>query len=86
LDWEYIGRQGDGNNIVSSKDAQDFLSFLRVLRPMVGNKLITSAVPTTLVTGMDGNPIGDVSQYSLYLDFVNIMTAGFSFLSSFPAS
>jgi chitinase len=46
LDWEFVGRQGAGNNIVSSSDAANYLLFLQTLRSTLGSSyLITAAVP-----------------------------------------
>lgn len=46
MDWEFVGRQGAGNNIVSTSDAANYLLFLKTLRTTIGTGyLITGAVP-----------------------------------------
>jgi len=48
IDWEYLGVQGLGENIVSPSDAVNFFFFLRQLCLALGpSALITAAVSTS---------------------------------------
>ncbi|KAK4700370.1 chitinase, partial [Phenoliferia sp. Uapishka_3] len=72
IDWEFPGSAGAGNPY-SSADAQNFLSFLAVLRSTLGKRLITLAIPGTGWAGSDGNPLTNTAPYAAYVDYVTLM-------------
>lgn len=73
--WEYPGLQGAGFNVVSKHDAANFLSFLEELRKdPVGSSLVLSACASIVpFAGEDGKPSGDISGFSVVLNFISIM-------------
>jgi chitinase len=73
--WEYPGLQGAGFNVVSKHDAANFLSFLEELRKdPVGSSLVLSACTSVVpFAGKDGKPRGDISGFSVVLNFINLM-------------
>ncbi|KAK4702370.1 chitinase, partial [Phenoliferia sp. Uapishka_3] len=74
LDWEFVGRQGAGSNIVSSADSTNLLSFLAVLRSTMGaKKLLHASVPTSGFTGPTGTTITNYKPYATYLDYITVM-------------
>ncbi|EIN09004.1 glycoside hydrolase [Punctularia strigosozonata HHB-11173 SS5] len=75
FDWEYPGRQGEGDNTVSSSDASNFLTTLRLLRtaPLAANMTVSAAVSLTPFAGSDGSPMDDVSKFAEVLDYIEIM-------------
>ncbi|BGP10248.1 hypothetical protein JCM10049v2_006131 [Rhodotorula toruloides] len=74
LDWEFVGKQGAGNNIVSPSDSTNYLSFLAKLRQTLGTTyIISAAVPVVSLTGPDGTILKDVSKCALYLDYIEVM-------------
>ncbi|GAA5842063.1 hypothetical protein JCM9279_002772 [Rhodotorula babjevae] len=75
LDWEFIGRQGAGNNIVSPSDSANYLSFLSKLRSTLGiDMYISAAVPAAGITGPSGGILTDVSKFAAYFDWIQLMT------------
>ncbi|GAA6013707.1 hypothetical protein JCM10207_004827 [Rhodosporidiobolus poonsookiae] len=78
LDWEFVGRQGEGSNIVSSADAASYLLFLKALREALGtDKVITAAVPASGFTGADGKIMTDTSAFAQYFDYIILMAYDF---------
>ncbi|GAA5823897.1 hypothetical protein JCM11251_003339 [Rhodosporidiobolus azoricus] len=78
LDWEFVGRQGAGNNIVSSKDAENYLAFLKVLRQTLGaERIIAGAVPASGINGADGSIMKDTSAFAQYFDYIVLMAYDF---------
>ncbi|GAA5894014.1 hypothetical protein JCM6882_007959 [Rhodosporidiobolus microsporus] len=78
LDWEFVGRQGAGNNIVSSKDAENYVAFLKVLRQTLGtDKLIAGAVPASGINGADGSILTDTTAFAQYFDYIVLMAYDF---------
>ncbi|GAA6028952.1 hypothetical protein JCM8097_001522 [Rhodosporidiobolus ruineniae] len=78
LDWEFVGRQGAGDNQVSGDDAANYLAFLKVLRQTLGTeKLITAAVPAGGFNGADGGVLSDTSAYAQYFDYIELMAYDF---------
>ncbi|GAA6056538.1 hypothetical protein JCM3770_006867 [Rhodotorula araucariae] len=78
LDWEFVGRQGAGNNIVSSADSANYLSFLSKLRSTLGADVyISAAVPAAGLNGPTGAVLTDTSKFAGYLDFIQLMTYDF---------
>ncbi|EGU11610.1 Endochitinase [Rhodotorula toruloides ATCC 204091] len=74
LDWEFVGKQGAGNNIVSPSDSANYLSFLAKLRQTLGTTyIISAAVPVVGLTGPGGTILKDVSKFALYLDYIELM-------------
>lgn len=74
IDWEYPGRQGEGDNEVNSNDSANFLSFLQLLRyTLPPCAVITAATLTTTFSGPDGQPMSDVSEFSKVLDWILLM-------------
>ncbi|GAA5908412.1 hypothetical protein JCM8208_006186 [Rhodotorula glutinis] len=75
LDWEFSGRQGAGNNIVSPSDSASYLAFLAKLRSTLGTDLyISAAVPAAGITGPSGTVLSDVSKFAAYVDWIQLMT------------
>ncbi|KAL8278544.1 hypothetical protein RQP46_009036 [Phenoliferia psychrophenolica] len=74
LDWEYVGRQGIGNNIVSSEDAANFLKFLAVLRTTMGSERILHGIKMTNYTA-----------YAAHLDYI-VSVASLSYASSWSTT
>ncbi|GAA5974702.1 hypothetical protein JCM11641_007231 [Rhodosporidiobolus odoratus] len=78
IDWEFVGRQGAGNNIVSSSDAANYVLFLQTLRATLGNDmLITAAVPAAGINGADGSIMTDVSEFAKWFDYIELMAYDF---------
>ncbi|KAJ7507944.1 glycoside hydrolase family 18 protein [Mycena galericulata] len=74
IDWEYPGRQGEGNNEVNSNDSANFLSFLQLLRQALPDPaVITAATLTTTFSGHDGTPMKNVSGFASVLDWILLM-------------
>ncbi|GAA5856575.1 hypothetical protein JCM8547_005872 [Rhodosporidiobolus lusitaniae] len=74
LDWEFVGRQGAGSNIVSSADAANYLLFLQTLRSTLGSDaIITAAVPASGFTGPDGAILTDLSGFAKVFNYVVLM-------------
>ncbi|KPV73520.1 glycoside hydrolase family 18 protein, partial [Rhodotorula graminis WP1] len=75
LDWEFIGRQGAGNNIVSPSDSANYLTFLAKLRSTLGTDLyISAAVPAAGITGPSATILSDVSKFAAHFDWIQLMT------------
>ena len=70
--WEFPGRQGIGCNIVSEDDTANFLSFLKTLHVLKGEKklIVSAAVSLTPFVGSDGNPLSGVSAFEEVLDYI----------------
>ncbi|BGP50485.1 hypothetical protein JCM10450v2_006404 [Rhodotorula kratochvilovae] len=78
LDWEFVGRQGAGSNIVSSADSANYLAFLSKLRSTLGTDVyISAAVPAAGINGPTGAILADTSKFAAYLDFIQLMTYDF---------
>ncbi|GAA5923752.1 glycoside hydrolase family 18 protein [Sporobolomyces koalae] len=74
IDWEYPGVQGEGDNIVSPNDADNYLLFLQTLRNLAGpNVRLQIDVPMTGIQGANG-PLTDMSAWAAVLDYLSIMT------------
>jgi chitinase len=75
FDWEYPNKQGIGCNQISPNDTANFLSFLQKLRadPVGSNLTLSAAVGITPWNGPDGTPMTNVSEFSNYLDYINVM-------------
>lgn len=74
IDWEYPGHQGDSANVVSHQDALNFLAFLRILRAALpAGAVITAATQPVPFVGEDGQPMRDVSEFAMLLDWILIM-------------
>ncbi|KAF7332012.1 MPN domain-containing protein [Mycena kentingensis (nom. inval.)] len=73
IDWEYPGHQGEGDNVVSPSDSNNFLLFLQALRKSLPGAKLSAAVLPTPFFGTDGKPMQDVSAYCQILDWVTIM-------------
>ena len=70
--WEYPNRQGIGCNLISANDSANFLSFLQTLRNQTGAQdlIISAAVSIVPFVGPDGNPMTDVSEFAMVLDYI----------------
>ncbi|GAA6062333.1 hypothetical protein JCM10212_006583 [Sporobolomyces blumeae] len=78
FDWEFIGKQGAGNNKVRSSDAANLIKFFATLRQTLGSSITISAdVPAGGIVGADGNKLTDVSKFAANLDYVSLMTYDF---------
>ncbi|GAA5959816.1 hypothetical protein JCM3765_000110 [Sporobolomyces pararoseus] len=78
FDWEFIGKQGNGNNVVRSTDAANLIKFFTVLRNTLGNGILISAdVPAGGIVGADGNKMTDLTKFAANLDYVALMTYDF---------
>lgn len=77
IDWEFIGRQGAGNNKVRTTDTASFLSWLIVLRKTIGTKIIGASVPASGIVGPDGIALSNTAKYSTYIDYLTLMTYDF---------
>ncbi|BGP18683.1 hypothetical protein JCM10213_006905 [Rhodosporidiobolus nylandii] len=85
IDWEFVGRQGAGNNQVSSADASNYLLFLEKLRSVLGSsKLITAAFPAAGINGADGAIMKDVSAFAQWFDYIELMA--YDFMGSWSAT
>ncbi|KAJ6598935.1 glycoside hydrolase [Mycena vulgaris] len=74
IDWEYPGRQGEGNNEVNSNDSANFLAFLQLLRrTLPPSAAITAATLPTPFFGSDGAPMKDVSKFAKVLNWILLM-------------
>ncbi|GAA6011266.1 hypothetical protein JCM11491_006778 [Sporobolomyces phaffii] len=75
FDWEFIGKQGAGNNVVRSSDAANIVKFFATLRTTLGTGILLAAdVPATGIVGADGKTMADVSKFAANLDYINLMT------------
>ncbi|GAA5876791.1 hypothetical protein JCM16303_006287 [Sporobolomyces ruberrimus] len=75
FDWEFIGKQGNGNNVVRSTDAANVAKFFKTLRTTLGNGITISAdVPAGGINGADGKIMKDVSAFASNLDYIALMT------------
>ncbi|KAJ1980232.1 hypothetical protein H4R34_002530 [Dimargaris verticillata] len=82
IDWEHPGRMGMECNIIDPQnDADNYLTFLKLLRQRMDKeygtsgsqrKLLTMAVRVEPFDGPNG-PLKDVSAFAQYVDFVNVM-------------
>ncbi|KAK4700368.1 chitinase, partial [Phenoliferia sp. Uapishka_3] len=72
IDWEFPGSAGNGNPF-NSADTDNFLAFLAVLRAILGEKLITLAIPGTVWIGSDGSPLTNTAQFAAYVDYATLM-------------
>jgi len=43
FDWEFIGKQGAGNNVVRAADAANLIKFFTLLRTTLGNGITIAA-------------------------------------------
>ncbi|KAF9913968.1 hypothetical protein BX616_009223 [Lobosporangium transversale] len=79
IDWEYPGRSGAACNTVSPQDSANYLILLKELRAQLDlefpndRKLLTAAVRVQPFDGADGKPLGDVSAFAQYFDWIAIM-------------
>nr|AEH16745.1 chitinase [Glaciozyma antarctica] len=74
LDWEYIGRQGAGNNIVSKLDSANLAKFVAVLRATFGpKKLLHASLPAVGITGPDRLSLKSTKAFAPYLDYITVM-------------
>ena len=73
-DWEYPGTSGDSGNVVSSKDSENYLSFLKILRnTLPSNAVITAATQVWPFAGPNGMPLSDVSEFAKVFDWILLM-------------
>ncbi|GAA5840043.1 hypothetical protein JCM3766R1_000652 [Sporobolomyces carnicolor] len=78
FDWEFIGKQGAGNNVVRSTDAANLIKFFAILRTTLGSQITISAdVPAGGIVGADGNKMTDLSKFAANLDYIALMTYDF---------
>ncbi|GAA5822643.1 hypothetical protein JCM5353_000619 [Sporobolomyces roseus] len=78
FDWEFIGKQGAGNNVVRAADAANLIKFFATLRTTLGSGVTIAAdVPAGGITGADGKIMTDVKKFVANLDYVNLMTYDF---------
>jgi chitinase len=70
--WEYPTTKGIGCNVASPNDSANFLTFLQLLRSMVEKDglIISAAVSITPFLGSDGQPMSDVSEFAVVLDYI----------------
>ncbi|KAF9085382.1 hypothetical protein BGX23_009698 [Mortierella sp. AD031] len=79
LDWEYPGRPGAICNTYAPQDSANYLILLKELRAQLDlefptqRKLLTAAVRVEPFDGANGKPLGDVSAFAAYFDWVAIM-------------
>ncbi|KAI7831295.1 glycoside hydrolase superfamily, partial [Gamsiella multidivaricata] len=79
IDWEYPGRAGAICNTYAPQDSANYLILLKELRAQMDlefpndRKLLTAAVRVQPFDGTDGKPLGDVSAFAQYFDWVSIM-------------
>ncbi|KAG9327637.1 hypothetical protein KVV02_006341 [Mortierella alpina] len=79
IDWEYPGRAGAICNTYAPQDSANYLILLKELRAQLDlefpndRKLLTAAVRVQPFDGTDGKPLGDVSAFANYFDWVSIM-------------
>lgn len=68
FDWEYPGTQGEGDNIVSSSDAGNFVLFLEALRTAAPSGLIISAATSLgLWTGLTNANVQSMNSVLNYI-------------------
>ncbi|GAA5897334.1 glycoside hydrolase family 18 protein [Sporobolomyces salmoneus] len=78
FDWEFIGKQGAGNNVVRSTDAANLIKFFTLLRTTLGTGITISAdVPAGGITGADGQKMTDLRKFAANLDYIALMTYDF---------
>ncbi|GAA5938800.1 glycoside hydrolase family 18 protein [Sporobolomyces koalae] len=78
FDWEFIGKQGNGNNVVRPADASNLTKFFATLRATLGNAILLSAdVPARGINGPDGKILKDIAKFAQNLDYVALMTYDF---------
>ncbi|KAF9921110.1 hypothetical protein BGZ65_010636, partial [Modicella reniformis] len=79
IDWEYPGRPAAICNTVAPQDSANYLILLKELRAQLdlefpnNRKLLTAAVRVQPFDGADGKPLGDVSAFAQYYDWISIM-------------
>ncbi|KAJ9072452.1 hypothetical protein DSO57_1027352 [Entomophthora muscae] len=82
LDWEFPGRRGSLCNQVDPNDTENYLILLKEMRVAMdrsfkGSKLLTAAVSIAPFDDENITPRKDVSEFSKYFDFVNVMAYDF---------
>ncbi|PFH52829.1 glycoside hydrolase family 18 protein [Amanita thiersii Skay4041] len=74
IDWEYPGRPGDAENRVSSKDSENFLLFLQLLRTLMPPcAIISAAVASAPFVDATGQPIKDMTKFAAVLNWIVLM-------------
>ncbi|KAI8356952.1 glycoside hydrolase superfamily, partial [Mortierella sp. GBAus27b] len=79
IDWEYPGRAAAACNTYGPQDTANYLTLLKELRAQMDlefpndRKLLTAAVRVQPFDGADGKPLGDVSAFAQYYDWISIM-------------
>ncbi|KAF8974431.1 glycoside hydrolase [Flammula alnicola] len=74
IDWEYPGRKGASGNHFDSNDSANFLLFLKLLRATLPpTARISAAVETTTFADSKGEPMVDLADFALVLDWVLLM-------------